>query len=312
MLNGSDGSRRGIVSVGRVYCDLVFTGLPGLPQAGRELFADGLTVTAGGGAYITAATLAQLGRPSLLAAWLPGGPFGALLAEEIAASGVDTAHLEQGHAAEPQLSASMAVGGDRALVTRRVGPPVSGRLEQALAAPGVAHLHIGELTTLLERPDLIRLARSRGLTVSLDCAWDADVFADPRAGELIRSVDLFLPNQAEISALAGIAETDHAQAAADLAQAGPCVAVKCGGDGAVAFADGVAAQVPAPKVEVVDTTGAGDAFNAGFLDAWLAGQGLAACLGRGVGCGSRAVTHSGGVVRPVPAGAPPLSLVGGD
>ena len=312
MLTGPDGPARGIVCVGRVYCDLVFTGLPGLPEAGRELFAGGLTVTTGGGAYITAATLARLGRPSVLAAWLPGGPFGALLTQEIAASGVDTGYLEHGEGNDPQLSASLAVGEDRALVTRRVGPAAAGCLEDALDAPGIAHLHIGELTTLLEMPKLTDLARARGLTVSLDCAWDAEAFTDHRAGDLIRSVDLFLPNQAEMGALAGVPETDHAGAAAALAQAGPCVAVKCGGDGAIAFDRGIMAQIAAPEVRVVDTTGAGDAFNAGFLDAWLARQDLAACLCKGVDCGSRAVTHAGGVDRPAPAAQPPLSLVGSD
>ena len=311
MLSETDGARRGIVCVGRVYCDLVFTGLPGLPEAGRELFAEGLTITTGGGAYITAATLAQLGRPSALAAWLPGGPFGALLAGEIAASGVDTAYLEHGEAADPQLSVSMAVDGDRALVTRRVGPPAAACLEDALSAPGIAHLHIGELTTLLEMPRLVDLARARGLTVSLDCAWDAAAFTDGRAGDLIRSVDLFLPNQAEVGALSGRSDGGIATAATPLVEAGLCVAVKCGGDGAIAFADGVTAHVSAPRVAVVDTTGAGDAFNAGFLDAWLTGETLAACLARGVGCGSRAVTHAGGVLRPAPSGPRPLSLVDG-
>lgn len=312
MLSETDGARHGIVCVGRVYCDLVFTGLPGLPEAGRELFAEGLTITTGGGAYITAATLAKLDRPSVLAAWLPGGPFGALLAQEVAASGVDTAFLEHGDTADPQLSASLAVGGDRALVTRRVGPPAAGCLEDALAAPGIGHLHIGELTTLLEMPQLVDLARARGLTVSLDCAWDAAAFTDDRAVELIRSVDVFLPNQAEVGALSDRLGDDAADAAATLAAAGLCVAVKRGDDGAIAFSDGVTTHVPAPRVDVVDTTGAGDAFNAGFLDAWLAGQTLTACLARGVGCGSRAVTHAGGVLRPAPTGSRPLSLVGDD
>jgi len=73
------------------------------------------------------------------------------------------------------------------------------------------------------------------------------------------------------------------------------VVIKLGQQGAVAAdAVGNRAQLPAPRVEVVDTTGAGDAFAAGFLSAELTGATLEACLARGIEAGSAAVTRIGG------------------
>ncbi|MFT5047719.1 MAG: sugar/nucleoside kinase (ribokinase family), partial [Porticoccaceae bacterium] len=64
----------GVLCVGRVYCDIIFTGIDNFPKLGEEKFATGVSLHAGGGAYITAAYLASLGRPVSLLATLPSGP----------------------------------------------------------------------------------------------------------------------------------------------------------------------------------------------------------------------------------------------
>src|SRR5690606_2781791 len=80
----------------------------------------------------------------------------------------------------------------------------------------------------------------------------------------------------------------------------PLVVIKCGGTGAMLAASGQRHSATAPKVKVVDTTGAGDAFNAGFLDRYLAGHPLPDCLAAGIATGSLSVQTTGGV----PASAP--------
>ena len=280
-------SRRGaILSVGRVYCDLVFTGLPAMPQPGREVFAEALTLAAGGGAYITAAYAAALGRGARLCATLPAAPFAALVRAEAAANGVDLAPSAEG-AGAPQITVAMAAGGDdRAFLTRREGQALPAGWAAAVAAPGLAHLHVGEVTTLLEEPGLIAAARAAGLSISLDCGWDDATFADPALPGLIAQVDVFLPNAAEAERLSGLAPL------ADLA---PLVVVKQGAGGATALAGGgVRVHAPAEAAKVVDTTGAGDAFNAGFVLGWLDGAGLAEALAQGARCGAVAVARPGG------------------
>jgi sugar/nucleoside kinase (ribokinase family) len=128
--------------------------------------------------------------------------------------------------------------------------------------------------------------------VSLDPSWDDELIRDPLFFERTAGTDVFLPNQEEAYALTGT--EDPQQALAVLGHHFPVVALKCGGDGALLAMDGAIIGLPSPKVEVVDTTGAGDAFNAGFLDAWLDDTGPAECLAAAISAGSRSVQASGG------------------
>jgi sugar/nucleoside kinase (ribokinase family) len=186
----------------------------------------------------------------------------------------------------------MAVDSDRAFLTRRAGGAEPATLDAALASGLAVHMHIAELATLREIPDLARRARRQGLTVSLDCSWDQAAIDDPDILRLLDGIDLFLPNEDEAMALTG-AETVDA-ALAFLAARIPVVAVKLGAKGAVAQAGKDASRIAAPSVPVVDTTGAGDSFDAGFLDRWLAKAPLGSCLAWGVACGSLSVQQPGG------------------
>ncbi len=275
-------SRAAVLCAGRLYGDLVFTGLPRLPTPGTETFAGGASVHAGGGAFITAAWLAALGREARLAAVLPAAPFGAGVAAEIAAAGVIGAPLAPAPAgSDPQVTVVMAQGGDRAFLTRRAGPALP---TIDLSAPGLGHLHIGELATLAEMPGLLGEARAAGLTVSLDCAWDDDVTA--AAAALVGAVDVFLPNAGEAARLGAFGVAPG--------QGRALWVVKDGARGATAHGPGPPVHRPARPARVVDATGAGDAFDAGFLDHWLAGAALADCLDRGAACGAAAVGRAGG------------------
>ena len=215
-------ARSVVLSLGRLYCDLIFTGLPRMPTLGTEVYADGLGVHAGGGAFI--------------------------------------------------------------FVTRRNGPAFPPLVAGDLTGLGVAHVHVGELATLVERPEIIALARDAGATLSLDCSWD-DGLPTSALEELISQVDVFLPNETEMQHLEEIGVSIAAV---------PLVAIKQGADGAMARQDGQGLHVPACLAKVVDTTGAGDAFNAGFLSAWLGGASLQDCLMAGNAQGAIAVSQRGG------------------
>jgi sugar/nucleoside kinase (ribokinase family) len=275
-----------VLCAGRLYCDLVFSDVPSLPEPGREVYAGGLTVAAGGGAYITAAYLAALGRPVALAAEWPAGPFREALRPEMEASGVDLSSCAAPPpGTDPQITVGIVAGGDRAFLTRRAGRGLPAGLEGALAAGRWAHLHIGELATLVEHPGLLPAARAAGMTVSLDCSWDDAVLARPDLARLTEGVDLFLPNRAEAEALARHAPIErHA----------PLVVIKDGARGAEAVSAAGRTARPARPVAVVDTVGAGDAFNAGFIDAWLAGRDLADCLDAGSQTAAVALGRAGG------------------
>ena len=272
-----------ILCVGRLYCALVFTGLPAPVTPGREVFANALSLHAGGGAAITAGWLASLGARAELCAHWPAPPFRDPVAAELDAANVGTALCAPATGPEPQITVAVAHGDDRAFLTRAPGPPAPRLSAEDLARSHIRHVHVGELRTLLDRPDLIDAARRAGATVSSDCGWDDDIGVE--AGDVLRAVDVFLPN------------ADEAERLTSLGVGGaPLTVVKRGADGAEAWGpSGRIATRPAPAVAVVDATGAGDAFAAGFLSRWVAGAEIGAALEAGVTCGSRAVTRAGGL-----------------
>lgn len=281
----SDPAQTGVLCVGRLYCDLIFTGMPRLPSYGTEVFADGFGVHVGGGAFITAAHLAALGQPASLATLLPNAPFSELVLPGLHAAGVDLGLSHPMPAGtEPQVTVALAGTGDRAFVTRRSGPAFPDVTAADLTRAGIGHVHIGELATLLERPSILDTARAAGATISLDCGWD-EAIRPADAAPFIAAVDVFLPNEDEAAWLAEDGVT---------APFAPLTVVKCGTAGARAQTCDAVVEVAAAPVEAIDTTGAGDAFNAGFLACWLKGQALRACLAAGNARGALAVTGRGG------------------
>lgn len=295
---------RAVVVVGDANPDLVLTGdvVPRFRQ--REQLLDGAALTIGGSASITAHGLARLGRPVRLAAALGQDDFGRRMAADLTAAGVDTTALRWRTDVPTGLSVVLSPPGDRAILTLPGAIPTltvdevaqTVRDETADGA-GVAHVHVASVF-LLPRlaeglPDLLAELRDLGLTTSLDTGDDP---AQEWRGvtELLPLVDVFLPNRAEVVALSG--RTDAQAAARSLAEAGALVVVKDGAAGAFAATPGGELVVqPAEAVAAVDTTGAGDTFDAAFLDTWLDDRPLSDCLSRAVRAGALAVRALGGV-----------------
>lgn len=281
-----------ILCLGRTYCDIIFTGLQSLPVIGREVFAEDIKIVAGGGAYITAAHLAHKGCDVALVSRLGFDPLSLGIIEEIENSGLDLQFLERSEAAGPQVTVASVVGEDRAFLSRRAGGAEPSTLDAAINWDKACHLHIAEYATLHEIPDLIARAKGKGLTVSLDTSWDESLIYDPNLLEACKGVDIFFPNLEEAFAITGSKEV--AQILDRLAPYFPIIALKCGADGAWLQIADKRKEMRAPSVNVVDTTGAGDAFNAGFLASWLKDKDGEAALAEGVKTGSLAVQAAGG------------------
>ena len=287
---------KAVLCAGRLYCDLIFTDTPRLPTLGTEVFAGGVSMRAGGGAFITAATLAAVGTRAAQFSILPAAPFGATVVAELTSHNVSTRLCTQAPPfADPQITVAMTCGKDRAFLTRAFGAAIPPFEPNMLSE--FSHLHIGELSTLEENPTLVDIAHSCGLTVSLDCGWQ-DNFR-PEVHDLIAAVDVFLPNQREVAALLeiGIPET-----CAEL------TVIKNGEDGARAGYRTEPGWVnePTKPVTVLDATGAGDAFNGGFLSEWLKGSPLRDALRVANACGAATVQTIGGAADPA-AFAKPLA-----
>lgn len=274
-----------ILCVGRLYCDLIFTEVPQLPSMGTEVYAEGFGLHAGGGAYITAAHLSSLGFRTTLGAYLPQKPFDGVIRDELRRAGLDlTLCAPSPPCIDPQLTVAISDSSDRAFLTHRSGEAFPDLSIDDLRRLNVTHVHFGELATLVEKPELTKSARAVGASLSADCGWDGSLGAR-EVTEHLNRIDLFLPNQTEFNRLYEMGV---------LVDTIGLTVVKQGAKGATAFHQGTQCSVPANRVDVVDTTGAGDAFNAGFLSAWLVGKLLQDCLEAGNLLGATAIAQVGG------------------
>jgi sugar/nucleoside kinase (ribokinase family) len=282
-----------LLVAGRPSVDVMFSGLEHWPQLGRDVDAAGLGVCAGT-SFNTPAAANRLGLRVGYIAIVGNDMWSRIVLDEIAAEGLPTDFLRVEDRPLPFISVALNRGGERGFVTY-YGPDEGDDAELdrvAVETVGTAtarHLH----TYVGEDPrTLIRVAREREMTVSLD-AWGGPWWEGSAPLEsALDGADVLFANEAEALAMSG--ETTIPAAAARLAEHGPCVVVKRGPRGALAVAGGQAHEVPGEPAEIVDTTGAGDCFNAGFLRGWLAGLPVEHCLILGNVCGARAVETFGG------------------
>jgi sugar/nucleoside kinase (ribokinase family) len=288
-----------LVVIGDANPDLVITGTDVSPEFGQvEKVVEHAALSLGGSAAITSAAAAHLGVPTSLVAAIGTDLFGDFVESEVAAAGVDTTTLLRVEA-PTGLSVTLSRGDDRAILT---APGAIDALTAELiswrgAVVQAAHVHVSSYflqPALAETlPDLLAEARSGGATTSLDTNFDpARRWLTPSLEAALQMTDLFFPNRAEAAALSG--REDPGEAGRWLASRyGLAVAVKCGSAGAVLARENEVLQAAPPAVRVVDTTGAGDAFNAGFLAAWLQRLDWATCLRTAVAAGSLATTSVG-------------------
>jgi sugar/nucleoside kinase (ribokinase family) len=142
-------------------------------------------------------------------------------------------------------------------------------------------------------PALFREARDGEATTSLDPNWDPSGMWDNGLMALLPEVDVFLPNEVEALSMARISVVEDAIARLRSSGAGTVV-VKTAGQGAVAAQAGQTVAVAGIPTQVVDSTGAGDSFDAGFLAGFLGGQPLRRCLEIGNACGALSTRGIGG------------------
>lgn len=277
---------------GRPSVDLMFSGLQGPPALGEDVEADGLGVCAGT-SFNTPAAANRLGLRVAYLATVGNDVWSRMIRDEFEAEGLPTDYLLVEDRPLPGVSVAFNLDGDRGFVTHwgsgeDYDENLRARAIEAARTVDARHLH----AYLDEAPELEAIAHERGMTVSLD-AWGGHTCSSSRSlPEILSNADVLLSNVAEATALTGELDPDRALGA--LAVHCGCVVIKLGAAGAIGLAGGHPEAVPADRAEVVDTTGAGDSFNAGFLVGWLGGMALRDSLTLGVICGSGAVGDYGG------------------
>ena len=285
-----------VITVADFCVDLVLTGdvVPRFGQA--EQLLDGYLLELGGSTCLFAAQAARLGLRVAVVGESGDDAFGRFARDRLAATGVDCRRLTVVPGRKTGVGVALTTPDDRAILT------YAGTAEGIDAAAldddllrSARHLHIGSYF-LMRRlrcgvADLIARARRHGLTVSLDSNWDPDERWDG-VRALLPAVDLFLPNRNELEAVFGMAAPLALEAAAALC---PCVAVKCGEDGAWLRRGDAAITCRGRPVPAVDGIGAGDAFDAGLVYGLMQGWDDAAALRAACACGAASVRAPGGL-----------------
>lgn len=261
--------------IGNVNVDLIVSPASVLPPPGEEWRVGSIEMRPGGAATNTALTLAKLGSPPVLVGCVGDDVLGRYLLSEIARAGVRP-HITVVSGSPTGVSIAFeAPGRDRSFLTALGSLQAfarSGVPSRALAADLVLLCGYFLLPSLRDEPAtrLLEAARAGGATTVFDCGWDPDGWPPQSRAEiarLLRLVDVFLPNAAEAGGLTGEADPGSAARVLQRLSAG-WIVVKLGREGCLAVGPGGRElRMPAPVVEVTDTTGAGDAFNAGLLHA---------------------------------------------
>ena len=288
-----------VVAIGELNVDLILTGISSMPVPGREILAKTCILTMGSSTAICAAGLASLGLSVAFAGKVGDDGYGRLASDTLAGYGVDMSGLIIDSSLQTGITVAMTAEGerDRAMVTYMgaIDKLTAGDVDERLIQ-NARHMHVGSffLQNSL-RPglaELFRTAKEAGATTSLDAGWDDSENWDCGLSDVLRHTDIFFPNDSEAHAITG--QRDAKKAAAELAKLCSVCAVKCGADGAVISDGGEIVESPAYDAKVVDTTGAGDSFNAGFLYGFLKGYGIKKAAEYGNACGSVSVTRYGG------------------
>jgi sugar/nucleoside kinase (ribokinase family) len=286
-----------VLIVGDYCLDLVFTGLPSLPALGKEVVASGFNQTPGG-AFNTAVALQRLGVRVVWAADFGTDDYSRFVLKHARGEGLDERAFVHHDRSLRYITVAASFPQDRAFLAFYDPQPAIPAAAKALAKIRARVLHVPGLYSgpLLEAGLL--MARARRMQLVMDGnSYETVTLASARLRRAIGAVDVLMPNAAEAVRLTG--EVDLLRALQILGRRTPCVVVKDGAGGAYGLESGEIVHSPALPVTPLDTTGAGDAFNAGFLAARLDGKLLADCLRWGNVVGGLSTLGRGGTGRTI-------------
>ncbi len=287
-----------IVVVGDINADLILSGLSSLPAFGELKHAKDMKLTLGGSSAIFAHNIARLGAATGFAGKVGRDHIGDFLIDTLNGAGVDTSRVVRDSTRPTGICVSMTFPENYAMVSYP-GIRESFTLQEIDLdyVRQARHLHMsgfylqpGLRAGCLE---LFRSAKAAGLTTSLDPDHDPREEWNGGMRELLGEIDLFLPNELEAQRISRAQELDAAMSF--FAQTGNTTVVKRGRDGVTVVRGQENISAPSFRIEPVDTTGAGDSFDAGFVFQHLRGAPVQKCMVWGNACGALSTRALGGL-----------------
>ena len=286
-----------ILVIGELNVDIVAIGLRSEPKIGTEILAADCELTLGSASAIFAAGVAKLGHNVTFVSHVGRDYFGDFCLNKLRQLGVSTRHVARN--VEEKTGVTIALSGkrDRALVTHAgaIATLTADCINEALLKRH-DHLHLTSyyLQKALQPSFAAMFSRAKalGLTTSFDPNSDPSKKWSRNIDNVLRYTDVLFVNEREAVQLTR-SSTPKA-ALKNLGTKVQCAVIKRGSRGAMAIQDGAPATHEGFKVAAVDTTGAGDSFDAGFVSAYLREAPLAECLRVGNACGALSATCMGG------------------
>src|SRR5580704_2659813 len=288
-----------VTIAGELNLDLILYGLPEQLAPERELLAEGMMLTLGSSSAIVAHNLAALGSRVGFQSRIGDDPLGQIALDRLQQSGADVSRVRRVPGSTTTgLTVILHHEAWRNILT--YSGTIAETSWQDLDLDYLAdsrHFHFSSYYLQKGlRPrvaELFQHLKSKGLTISLDTNDDPDDQWEGGLREILRYVDVFLPNEREACKAAGTEEVESA--IQELAELVPLVVVKIGREGAIAQRGSERLRSPGVEgVVPVDTVGAGDSFDAGFLHEYVRGSDLHTCLARGNRAGALSTTRPGG------------------
>lgn len=279
-----------IYLVGRYFSDLIFTDLPEMPRLGHEVYARTMRIVPGG----VATPAIALTRLGLRVAWpcvFGSDVFSQQIKELVLNEEVDTTFFSDSQNPILRISVAFSFEEERAFLSYIDNVP---ELDHAafLQQSKPRWLYITNLHTKSQLQNIAKAAREVGSKILMDCQAHQQQISNPQVFESLQLVDVFTLNQEEARILTG--SDDLHQALEALSQFTQTVIIKRGSEGCICQQDGRITTMPAMPARVVDTTGAGDNFNCGFLFGQLNAYPLEKSLLAAIICGSLSVQGYGG------------------
>ena len=287
-----------VTIAGELNLDVILYGLPEQLPPERELLADRMMLTLGSSSAIVAHNLAALGSRVGFQSRIGDDPLGEIAVNRLGESGTDTSRVRRiPGPTTTGLTVILHHPAWRNILT--YAGTIAEMSWEDLDLDYLAdsrHFHLSSYYLQRKlRPrvrELLQWLKSKGLTISLDTNDDPDDRWEGGLREVLGYVDVFLPNEREARKAAGTDDLEGAiQKLSDLV---PLVAVKLGREGALAQRGSERFTSVAHDVAPVDTVGAGDSFDAGFLHQYLRGSDIPLCLAAGNLAGALSTTRPGG------------------
>ncbi|MCJ7841553.1 carbohydrate kinase family protein [Lederbergia sp. NSJ-179] len=292
-------SENNVVVIGELNVDFILTGEEVIPEWNREKLINEFNLVLGSSSAITACCLAGLGLNVRFVGMVGDDSFGEFCIEKLKARGVDTSYVKKIPNIKTGVTLSFSTSKDRGLLTYMGSIPHLMPKDLPENLLGIAdHIHFGSYYLQKGMQEywnqLFSDAHKYGISTSFDVGWDPyEEWNRDSISELLQYTDLFIPSKDEFQHIF-FDLRDRNRISEKLPEKRGMIVIKCGAEGSCAIVGNEMNKAPGYPVNAVDTTGAGDSFNAGLICGYLEGKRDLELLSFSNACGALATLRIGG------------------